>query len=202
MAWIFELDPLEVFSPEAAVRAAAAVREELASASEAGWRTAPLSLMGSKLRESLGTALAEFDLFKLFVDGWINLREFKALCDPAVVASGRTRHVKIGSIDQNLPIDLGVSLRFGPLHSAPIVFTTTFNGKFDAVECAVRRGHIVAVGGGGCDLSVTIGHGGSNIQPKKRIKRFNLPGEFAFAEPGIRIPHSAAVPPPAPLPQA
>lgn len=192
MAWIFELNPLEVFSADAAIEAAAAIRENMAAASEAGWRTAPVSLIGSKLRDTLGEALAEFDLFKLFIDGWINLTAFKALCDPAVLANGRTRHLRIGMIEQDLPIDLGVSLRFGPLHTPPIVLTMTFNGKFEAVECAVRHGHIVGVGGGRCDLSVTIGHGGSNIQPKKRVKRFELPGEFTFQEPGIRIPHQSA----------
>lgn len=199
MAYAFDIDPFELFDPETARRAAAAARSEVAGLPDRIWQAAPLSVLGTKLAGSCGKALAGLDLFKLFTDGWGKIELLQALCDPAVVAKGTVRHVKLVKFEQNLPIDLSVSLHFGPIHTTLAKFKIKFTGKFGSVECAVRRGHVIAIGGGDCELWAGIDHKGGQIKKKIKLKRFDLPLEHRFDDPGIRIPYRAAKP--APLPQ-
>jgi len=200
MGYAFEFDALELFDADTAKRAASAARSEVAELPDRIWQAAPLSLLGSKLQEKCGSVLANIDLFKLFVDGWGKIEALQALCDPEIIAKGTVRHVKLVKVEQSVPIDLTVSLHFGPIHTTLAKFKIKFTGKFGSVECAVRRGHLIAVGGGDCELWAAIDHKSGQIKKKFRLKRFDLPLEYTFTDPGIRIPHRAPKPAAAPPP--
>lgn len=187
MTRLIELDPDALFDRDSAEAALASIRTELAEQNQGRWLAGPASLLVSKVQAGLGEALCDVDLLRCLVVGWGKFQEFDKLCDPERTKAGRTRHVKLGTLEQELPVDLALRLQLGPLTSPAIKLTAVFTGLFEAVECAVRDRRLTAVGGGRFRLSLALDYRGSQVCKKRHIKDYDLPAEYAFEAPGLPL---------------
>jgi len=164
------------------------VRNALERERDAGWRKLRLPLLGSKVRDSIDGALAGVDPLALFAEAWVQIRELQKL------PPGERSYVEIGEFSFEKDLHPVVTVSFPPWVSRDIPLTLTLSVKTDAVELEVFDRHIVAVGGGHCNLAIELKYESTSLSGPVNVKHYDLPGEHRFAGAGIAIPGSDASP--------
>lgn len=161
------------------------------------WGKLKLPLLGEKVRAEIDRALADIDPMTLFAQAWIKVREIRKL------PRDKTCFVEIGEHMFKKDLHPLLTVTFDPWVSEQIKFTLTLRAEINAVEIEVRNRHIVAAGGGSCNLGVELKYGTASLSGPIEFKRYDLPGEYRFKGDGIPIPggdDDAASPAPEHLP--
>lgn len=181
------IDLNELLEPEAFEHAAGRVRAEMAQLDAAEWRNMPDSLLDSKISAKVQEAAADVDILTLFAQGWAKAAEIRSHADTEKYPANKTSFVKIGTVEQNQDVNVETTIHCGALSTPPVAFRLSFSARFDAVEIAIRNKHIERIGGGTCELSVMLKYDDVPLWPDKKVKTFDLPGNYPFEAPGIPI---------------
>ena len=187
-----------LFGASGMAEAANSLREGLAESGGGKWALLPTGLLGAKIESAVSGGLGGLDLFGIFAQGWAKSSELAALADPAKTPPGETAYATLGKIEQQLPIELALTVAMGPLKSPPLPLMLMLTAKFEAVELAICNSHIERAGGGRCKLTGQLRYGKHKLSPDHEAASIDLPGEVRFAAPGIAIGAARNAPPPAP----
>jgi hypothetical protein len=192
------LDLGAMFGASGFADAATSLREGLAESGGGKWALLPTGLLGAKIETAVTAGLGGLDLFGIFAQGWAKSTELAALADPAKTPPGETSYATLGKIEQQLPIELALTVALGPLKSPPMPLVLMLTAKFEAVELAIRDSHIERAGGGHCRLTGQLRYGKHKLSPDQEAASIDLPGEIRFAAPGIAIGAARKPAPPPP----
>ena len=185
-------DGLEIGVAPAIDRAAVAdaVRRGQAAIQEAGEAClAPYSW--DVVEEALTDAVTETiarDWLGWLAHGWSAVREVVAYAKPDKARVNRTAFVKLGKhvLQGTMPIEVTLSCGGAPLVRLP--FQVPIKAELNAVTLSILKGHIVAVGGGECRLTMRIKYGKADLSGELPLRTVKLPGKHRFERPGIAIP--------------
>ena len=139
-------------------------------------------LAGAILRE------IEANWLGWLVDGWCLAREIFEYTAADKVASGATASVKVGRhpLSGKLPVEVKVTC--AGVEAPPIRFDVKLKADIHAVALWIRRGHIVAIESGQCEMKVNILFLGKSLCQDVPLKTLKLPLRHEFTAPGIAIP--------------
>jgi len=161
--------------------------QEIRAALGAAVATYAWPLLRSRLAGAILREISENWLGWL-VDGWCLAREIFEYTAADKVASGATASVKVGRhpLGGKLPVEVRVTC--AGIAAPPIRFDVKLTADIHAVTLWIRRGHIVGIEGGQCELKANILFLEKSLCQDLPLKTLTLPLRRDFTAPGIPIP--------------
>jgi hypothetical protein len=120
-------------------------------------------------------------------EGWSGARELHALKDEEGKDGGPALF-KLGKHEMKGALHPVVTLSCGGASLPPIIFDIILAATVNPTSLAIRKGHIVGLGGGECDITVQIEYDGNDLTGALPVATIALPGAHDFDPPGIPIP--------------
>lgn len=143
--------------------------------------------IGGEAEEALRGAL-DCDLLELLAQGWVKARALRDYADPAKHPPGETAIVHLA--EHKLARDLHPSLemKLGPCPPVRLRFTLSLAAQIRGLALSIRDGHVTGGAAGDASVSAVLKYGAVKLHKEKDSKKLKLPGRFAFAPPGVKIP--------------
>jgi hypothetical protein len=132
--------------------------------------------------------LLDCDPIELLAKGWIEARALRDYADPVKHPPGETALVPLA--EHKLVRDLHPTLEVAVAGCPPVRlrFTVSLAAHFKGLTLSIRDGHITGGATGEAWVGATVKYGEAELIGEKESKKLKLPGRFAFAPPGLRIP--------------
>lgn len=163
-----------------------AMAEAEGGAGEAESGSVPWGLIAGPAEAAL-RSLLECDVIELLAQGWLHAKAFRAYADPAQYPPDETVvvHLAEHSFVREIHPVLDVTVAGCP--PLRLRFTVALAAQFSGVALSIRDGHILGGTLGDASVSAGLSYGSVKLAEKESGK-LSLPGRFAFAAPGLRIP--------------
>jgi hypothetical protein len=132
--------------------------------------------------------LLDCDLVELLARGWIEASALRDYADPAKHPPGETSLVPLA--EHKFVRDLHPTLEVA-VAGCPTVrlrFTVSLAAHFKGLTLSIRDGHVTGGATGEAWVGAIVKYGEAELIGEKESKKVKLPGRFAFAPPGLRIP--------------
>ena len=182
-----ETIPLSTLVPDKLDSVAEQVRERLCDNEEIGRMKLAWDFIGKELNGALRSAL-DCDLLDVLGGVWAQAEPIVALADPSRHPPGERSLVELGQHDISRDLHPVVAVTIGPCPCVEISFLFNLAAHIGGVRLAVVDGHIVGGDLGELWASAQLSYEGVPLHPAQESAKVRVPGEFAFAAPGIKIP--------------
>jgi hypothetical protein len=132
--------------------------------------------------------LLNCDPIELLAKGWIEARALRDYADPAKHPPGEMSLVPLA--EHKFVRDLRPTLEVAVAGCPParLRFTVSLAAHFKGLTLSIRDGHVTGGAVGEAWVSAIVKYGDVALIGEKESKKLKLPGRFAFAAPGLRIP--------------
>lgn len=134
------------------------------------------------------TETIERDWLGWLAHGWSAVREILEYGKEEKARVNKTAFVKLGkhTLQGTMPVEVTLSCGGAPLARLP--FQVPIKAELSAVTLSILKGHIVAVGGGECKITLRLKYGKADLSGELPVRTIKLPGKHRFERPGIAIP--------------
>ena len=143
--------------------------------------------VGSQLEGALRTAL-DCDAIGVFGKCWSTMALLGEYADPEKHPAGERAVVELGAHELGRELHPVIAVTIGECPCVELKFTFAVTGHFGGVKLTVGDGHILSGATGEAWASAQLSLGGIPLHEPAESRRLALPGEFAFAAPGVPIP--------------
>jgi hypothetical protein len=132
--------------------------------------------------------LLDCDPIELLAKAWLEAQALRDYADPAKHPPGETSLVPLA--EHKFVRDLHPTLEVAVAGCPParLRFTVSLAAHFKGLTLSIRDGHVTAGAVGEAWVSAIVRYGDVALTSEKESKKVKLPGRFAFAAPGLRIP--------------
>jgi hypothetical protein len=137
-------------------------------------------------------SLLDCDPIELLAKGWTEAQALRDYADPAKHPPGETSLVPLA--EHKFERDLHPTLELAVAGCPPVRlrFTVSLAAHFKGLTLSIRDGHLTGGAVGEAWVSAVVKYGDVPLTGEKESKKLKLPGRFAFAVPGLRIPPADA----------
>jgi len=184
---VTETIPLSALIPDKIDSVAEQVRARLCDNEEIGRMKLAWDFIGKELNGALKSAL-DADLLEVLGGVWAQAAPIVALADPAKHPPGERSIVELGEHDLTRELHPVVAVTVGPCPCVEISFLFSLTAHIGGARLAIVDGHIVGGDLGELWASAQLSYEGVPLHPVQESAKVRVPGEVAFAPPGIKIP--------------
>lgn len=173
--------------PERLDSVADRVRTRLCDNEEVGSMKLAWDFIGKELHNSLKSAL-DCDLVEILARAWAQAAAISEFADPEKHPPGERSLVELGEHDVTRELHPVVAVTIGSCPCVELSFLLSLTAHIGGVRLAILDGHIVGGDLGELWASAQLSYEGVPLHPPQESAKVGVPGEFAFAAPGIKIP--------------
>jgi hypothetical protein len=180
--------------PEKLDSVADQVRDRMCDDEQIGGMKLAWDYVGKELHKALKSVL-DRDLLEVLGKMWSEFSEISALADPAKHVPGERSVVTLGEHELKRELHPVIAVTVGPCPCVELKFLFSLAAHIGGVRLTIVDGHIVGGDLGELWASAQLSYEGVPLHPAQESAKVRVPGEVAFAPPGIKIPRisSAAV---------
>ena len=133
-------------------------------------------------------SLLDCDLLELIARGWLQADALRVYADPARHPPGENAVVPLAG--HKIARDIHPVLEIGVAGLPPVRlrFTVSLAAHFKGLSLSISDGHVTGGATGEAWVSAALKYGGVKLTKEGETRKLRLPGRFAFASPGLRIP--------------
>ena len=182
--------PLSALLPQKLDSVAERVRSRLCEDEQARGLKLAWDFVGTQLNDALKSVL-DCDLLDILGGVWAQAAPLADFADPDKHPPGERSLVELGAHELTRELNPVIAVTIGPCPCVELAFTFTLTANIGGVRLAIVDGHIVGGDLGELWASGELSYQGVPLHPAQESRRIELPGEFAFAPPGIAIPRLA-----------
>ena len=187
-----ETIPLSALIPDKLDSVSEQVRARLCDNEEIGRMKLAWDFIGKELNGALKSAL-DADLLDILGGVWAQAAPIVALADPARHPPGERSIVDLGGHDLTRDLHPVVAVTIGPCPCVEISLLFSLAAHIGSARLAIADGHIVGGDLGELWASAQLSYEGIPLHPAQESAKVRVPGEVAFAAPGIKIPRIPSV---------
>ena len=187
-----ETIPLSALIPDKLDSVSEQVRARLCDNKEIGGMKLAWEFIGKELHGALKSVL-DCDLLDVLGKVWAQAAPIVALADLAKHPPGERSIVALGEHDLTRELHPVIAVTVGPCPCVEISFLFSLAAHIGGVRLAIVDGHIVGGDLGELWASAQLSYEGVPMHPPQESAKVRVPGEFAFAPPGIKIPRIPSV---------
>jgi hypothetical protein len=173
--------------PERLGSMAEQVRTRLCDDPEIGSMKLAWDFIGKELHTALKSVL-DCDLLEVLAGAWAKAAQLAEFADPAKHPPGERSVVEIGEHDVSRELNPIIAVTVGSCPCIELKFALTLAAHVGGVRLSIVDGHIVGGDLGELWASAQLSYEGTPLHPPTESTKIELPGEFHFAPPGIKIP--------------
>jgi hypothetical protein len=143
--------------------------------------------IASQLQETLRNVL-DCPAIDLLGDAWTTAEEVREAADPARHGPDEVSVVHLGAHEFVREIHPVVTVTIGSCPPQELRFTISLAANFDGVALSIRDGRITSGRTGDAHVSAQLKYGEVPLHEPSEAGKRALPGSFAFAAPGLKVP--------------
>ena len=179
--------PVSALLPERLDSVAEQVRGRLCEDEQVRGMKLAWDYVGKELHGALASVL-DCDLVDLLGKAWAEVAELAEFADPARHPPGERSVCALGEHDVAHELNPVVAVTIGSCPCVEIAFVLAVRAHVGGVRLTVADGHILGGDLGELWASAELSLEGVPLHPPAESRKVRVPGEFAFAAPGIPIP--------------
>jgi hypothetical protein len=169
------------------------VREQLCDNEEIGGMKLAWDYIGKELHQALQSVL-DCDLLEVVGKSWAEFSEIAAFADPDKHPPGERSVVAIGQHEVKRDLHPVIAVTVAHCPCVELKFLLALTAKVSGVRLTILDGHIVGGDMGELWATAQLSYEGTPLHQPRESAKVAVPGEFAFAAPGIKIPRITAPP--------
>lgn len=178
---------LSALLPERLDRMGEQARAKLCETEEIGCLTLAWDFVAKQLGEAMKSAL-DSDLLEALAKVWAEAKILSEFADPAKHPPGTRSVLEIGEHALTRELHPIVAVTIGSLPCVELKFTLKVTAQFSGVKLGVLDAHIISGRTGEAWASGQLSYEGIALHEAAESRKVAIPGEFAFASPGVPIP--------------
>jgi hypothetical protein len=168
------------------------VRDRMCDDEQIGGMKLAWDYVGKELHKAL-TSVLDRDLLDVLGKMWSEFSEIAALADPAKHPQGERSVVTLGEHELKRELHPVIAVTVGPCPCVELKFLFALTAHISGVRLSVVDGHIVGGDLGELWASAQLSYEGVPLHRAQESAKVRVPGEVAFAPPGIKIPRIPSV---------
>ena len=173
--------------PERLDSVAEQVRTRLCEDEQVGGMKLAWGFIGGELNKALKSVL-DCDLLEVLAGAWAQAAPLAAFADPNQHPAGERSVVELGAHEMSRELNPVIAVTVASCPCVELRFTFALTAHVGGVRLSILDGHIVGGDLGELWASGQLSYEGTPLHPVQESARIEVPGEFSFASPGIRIP--------------
>lgn len=173
--------------PERLDSVAEKVRSRLCEDEQVGGMKLDWGFIGGELNKALKSVL-DCDLLEVLAGAWAQAAPIAAFADPNQHPAGERSVVELGEHDLSRELNPVIAVTIASCPCVELRFTFALTAHVGGVRLAIVDGHIVGGDLGELWASGQLSYEGVPLHPAQESARIEVPGEFNFPPPGIKIP--------------
>lgn len=178
---------LSALLPERLDQMSERARNKLCETEEIGCMKLAWDFIAGELQGALKSAL-DCDLMEIFAKMWAGAELLSDFADPEKHPPGTRNVIEIGEHELTRELHPTVAVTIGSLPCVELNFTFTVTVHFSGVKLAILDGHITGGSAGEASASAQLSYEGTPLHEASESRKVRIPGQFAFAAPGVPIP--------------
>lgn len=143
--------------------------------------------IGGELQNALKSVL-DCDLLEVLGVAWAKADALADFADPDKHPPGERSVVEFGEHDVSRELHPVIAVTIGSCPCVELKFTLALAAHVGGVRLSIVDGHIVGGDLGELWASGQLSYEGTPLHPPQESSKIEIPGEFAFTPPGIKIP--------------
>ncbi len=179
--------PLSALLPDRLDGVADRVKGSLCEDEKVGKMDLAWDFVGQEIHGALSSVL-DCDLIGLLAKGWAEAATLSEYADPARHPPGERSVVELGEHDFSREFEPVIAVTVASCPCVELRFTFALTAHVGGVKLAILDGHVTGGEFGPSWASGELSYAGVPLHPKSETKKLTIPGDFAFAAPGIPIP--------------
>ena len=168
-------------------------RDRMCDNEEIGRMKLAWGYIGKELNKALKSAL-DHDLLDVLGKSWAGFSELAAFADPAKHPPGERSIVELGEHEIKRELHPVIAVTVAPCPCVELKFLLALTANISGVRLSILDGHIVGGDLGELWASAQLSYGDTPLHSRRESAKVGVPGEFAFAAPGIQIPRITSRP--------
>lgn len=179
--------PLSALIPDRLDSVAERVRNRMCDNQEIGGMKLAWDFIGKELHTALKSVL-DCDLLEVLAGAWAQAAPIAAFANPDQHPTGERSVVELGEHDVSRELNPIIAVTVGSCPCVELSFTLALAAHVGGVRLAIVDGHIVGGDLGELWASAQLSYDGTPLHPPQESSKIEVPGEFSFTPPGIKIP--------------
>lgn len=179
--------PLSALIPDRLDSLAERARARLCDDQEVGGMKLAWDYIGNELGHAL-TSVLDCDLLEVLATAWAEAAPLAAFADPAMHPAGERSVVELGEHEFSRELHPVVAVTVGSCPCVELDFVLALRAHVGGLRLSILDGHIVGGNLGELWASAQLSYEGVPLHPPSESRKIEIPGDFQFRPPGIRIP--------------